>query len=56
MSIAVRLEKPIKREAVEVFFISAISRIAFELTEDEEMQHFDALMTQLKVFATGGSG
>ena len=31
-------------------------RIACELTEDEYMQHIDALMTQLNVFATGGSG
>ena len=43
-------------EAVEAFFNSPMCRIACELTEDEYMQHIDALMTQLNVFATGGSG
>ena len=56
MSIAVRLEKPRESEAVEAFFNSPMCRIACELTEDEYMQHIDALMTQLNVFATGGSG
>ena len=56
MSIAVRLEKPMESEAVEAFFNSPMCRIACELTEDEYMQHIDALMTQLNVFATGGSG
>ena len=41
-------------EAVEAFFNSPLCRIACELTEDEYMQHIDALMTQLNV--TGGSG
>ena len=56
MSIAVRLEKPVESEAVEAFFNSPMCRIACELTEDEYMQHIDALMAQLNVFATGGSG
>ena len=43
-------------EAVETFFISLMSRSICELIEDESMQHIDALMTQLKVFTTGGSG
>ena len=34
-------------EAVEAFFNSPMCRIACELTEDEYMQHTDALMTQL---------
>ena len=56
MSIAVRLENPMESEAVEAFFNSPMCRIACELTEDEYMQHIDALMTQLNVFATGGLG
>ena len=56
MSIAVRLAKPMESEAVEAFFNWPMCRIACELTEDEYMQHIDALMTQLNVFATGGSG
>ena len=31
-------------------------RFAFELSEDENRQHIDALMTQSNVLATGGSG
>ena len=45
MSIAVRLEKPLESEAVEAFFNSPMFRIGCELTEDEYMQHIDALMT-----------
>ena len=56
MRVAVRLEKPLENEAVEVFFNSPMCRIACELTEDEYMQHIDALMTKLNVLATGGSG
>ena len=56
MSNAVKLEKPKESEAVEAFFNLAMCGNASELTEDEAMQHFDALMTQLNVFATGGSG
>ena len=56
MNIVVRLEKRMESEAVEAFFKSSRCRITCELTEDEYKQHIDALMTQLKVFATGGSG
>ena len=56
MSIAVRLEKPVESEAVEAFSNSPMCKIACELTEDEYMQHIDALMTQLNVFGTGDSG
>ena len=31
-------------------------RVSSQLTDDEYLQHVDALMTQLKIFATGGSG
>ena len=54
MSIAVRLEKPMQSEAVEAFFNSPMCRIACELTGGKNMQHIDALMTHLNVFATGG--
>ena len=56
MSIAARLEKPMQSEAVEALFNSPMCRIACELTENEYIQHIDALMTQVNVFATGGSG
>ena len=56
LSIAVKLEKPLESEVVEAIFNSITSRISFQLTDVEYLQHVDALMTQLKVFPTGGSG
>ena len=56
LSIAVKLEKPLESEVVEAFFNSAMSRVSSQLTDVEYLQHVDALMTQLNVFATGGSG
>ena len=43
-------------EVVETFFNSAMSRVFSQLTDVEYLQHEDALMTQLNVFATGRSG
>ena len=51
-----KLEKPLESEVVEAFFNSAMSRVSSQLTDVEYLQHVDALMTQLIVFATGGSG
>ena len=31
-------------------------RLAVEMTEEEYMEHVDQLISQLNVFATGGSG
>ena len=56
LSIAVKPRKPLESEVVEAFFNSAVSRVSSQLTDVDYMQHVDALMTQLKVFATGGSG
>ena len=56
LSIAVKMEKPLESEVVEAFFNSAMSRSSSQLTDVEYLQHVDALMTQLIVFATGGSG
>ena len=56
LSIAVKLEKPFESEVLEAFFNSAMSRVSSQLTDVEYLQHVDALMTQLVVFATGGSG
>ena len=43
-------------EAVEVFVILSMCKFASELNEDEYIQHIDALLTKLNVFATGASG
>ena len=37
------------------FFNSSMGRISCKISGDEYMKHMDALMTQLNVFATGGS-
>ena len=55
LSIAVKLEKPLESEVVEAFFNSAMSRDSSQLTDVEYLQNVDGLMTQLNVFATGGS-
>ena len=54
-NLAVRLGKPMESETVEVFFNLPFCRVACELTEDENMQQIDALMTQLNLFANDGS-
>ena len=55
-SISVALVKPIADESTEAFFNSNMVRLAVEMTEEEFMEHVDQLMSQLNVFATGGSG
>ena len=52
ITISVLLEKSVFGE---FFFNSPTSRIACASTDDEYLEKVDALMTQLKVFATGGS-
>ena len=54
--IAVKLKKPLETVVVEAFFNSAMSRVSSQVTDVECLQHVDALMTQLNVFATGCSG
>ena len=56
ITISVKLEKPFESEVTESFFNSPMSRIACAFTDDEYHEHVDALMSQLNVFATGGSG
>ena len=56
LSIAVKLEKPLESEVIEAFFNSVMSPVSSQLTDVENLQHVDALMTQLNVFAAGGSG
>ena len=56
LSIAVILEKLLESEIVEAFFNSIVYTVPSQLTEVEYLQHVDASMTQLNVFATGGSG
>ena len=56
LSIAVKLENPMESEVVEAFINSAMSRVSSQLTDVEYLHHVDALMRQLNVNATGGSG
>ena len=54
-SISVVLVKPIVEESTEAYFNSNMMRLAVEITEEEYMEHVDQLISQLNVFATGGS-
>ena len=56
VSIAVKLGKPLESDIVEALFNLAMSRVSSQLTDVEYLQQVDALMSQLNVFATGGSG
>ena len=56
LTICVKLEKPLENETVDAFFNSPMGRISCKISDDEYMKHMDALMSQLNVFATGGSG
>ena len=56
LTICVKLGKPLENETVAAFFNSPMERISCKISDDESMQHMDALMTQLNVFATGGAG
>ena len=55
-SVSVVLVKPIDEESTEGYFNSNMVRLAVEITEEEYMEHVDQLISQLNVFATGGSG
>ena len=55
-SIAVRLMKPLLDETTEAYFNSNMARVSVEMTMDEFLGHVDQLMSQLNMFATGGSG
>ena len=55
-SIAVRLMKPLLDETTEASFNSKMARVSIEMTMDEFLGHVDQLMSQLNMFATGGSG
>ena len=56
ITISVKLVKPFESEVTEVFLNSSMSRIACAFTDDEYHEHVDALMSQMNVFATEGSG
>ena len=56
LTICVKLEKPLENETIEAFFNSPMGRSSCKISDDEYMQHMGALMTQLNVFGTGGSG
>ena len=56
INISIKLEKPLTNDVTEAYFNSTMSRLSCIFTDEEFMKHIDALMSQLNVFATGGSG
>ena len=55
-SMSVRSRKPLVDDSTEAFFNSSMAKLSLELTEEEFLEHLDQIMSQLNVFATGGSG
>ena len=55
-SMSVRLRKPLVDDSTEAFFNSSMAKLSLEVTEEEFLEHLDQIMSQLNVFATGGSG
>ena len=54
-SMRVSLRKPLVDDSTEAFINSTMAKLSLELTEGEFLEHLDQLMSQLNVFATGGS-
>ena len=48
--------KPLLGETTEADFNSSMVRVSLEMTMDEFLGHVDQLMSQLNMFAAGGSG
>ena len=56
INISFKLEKPLTNDVAEAYFNSTMSRLSCIFTDETFMKPFVALMSQLNVFATGGSG
>ena len=54
INISFKLEKPLTNDVAEAYFNSTMSRLSCIFTDETFMKPFDALMSQLNVFATGG--
>ena len=55
-SMSVRLRKPLDDDSTEAFFNSSMAKLSLELNEEEILEHLNQILSQLNVFATGGSG
>ena len=55
-SMSVRLREPLVDDSTEAFFNSSMAKLSLELNEEEFLEHLDQILSQLNVFATGGSG
>ena len=55
ITIHVKLCKPLEEECVTVCFHSPTERVAHELVQDDFISIIDALVSQLKVYCSGGS-
>ena len=52
----VKLCKPLEEERVTVHFPSPIERVAHELVQDDFINMIDAIIAQINVYCSGGSG
>ena len=56
ITIHVKLCKPLEEENVTVYAHSPMERVAHELVQDDSINMIDALISQLNVHCSGGSG
>ena len=56
VKLGISVEVKLESEVVAAFFNSAMSRVSSQLADVEYLEHVDALVAQLNVFATGSSG
>ena len=56
ITIHVKLCKPLEEERVTVYFHSPMERVAHELVQDDFINMIDAIISQLNVYCSGGSG
>ena len=56
IAVHIKLCKPLEDEQITVYFHSPMERLAHEITEEEYTNMIDALISQLNVYCSGGSG
>ena len=56
ITIHVTLCKPLEEERLTVYFHSPMERVAHELVQDDFINMIDAIISQLNVYCSGGSG
>ena len=56
ITVHAKLCKPLEEERVTVYFHSPMERVTHELVQDDSINMIDAIISQLNVYCSGGSG